>query len=229
MPAFRFEAIDATGKAQKGVLDADSARGARTHLRGQGLTPLVVEPASSRTRGERNQRLSLGRRLSQREQAILTRQLASLLIAGLPLDEALVCADRTVGARLHPRTDGVDSRRGAGRPFARQRAAAASERLSGDLPGAGGRGRTYRQARSGAVAPCRLHRTAQRAQAEDRAGVHVSDHRHDHRVRHCHVPAELCGAAGRQRVREHQAAVAVPHHHDDGAVRLRAGNGGGRC
>src|ERR1700733_9012069 len=89
MPAFRFEAIDATGKAQKGVLDADSARGARTSLRSQGLTPLVVEPAASRTRGERNQRLSLGRRLSQREQAILTRQLASLLIAGLPLDEAL--------------------------------------------------------------------------------------------------------------------------------------------
>src|ERR1700743_2497223 len=89
MPAFRFEAIDATGKAQKGVLDADSARGARTHLRGQGLTPLIVEPASTRTRGERNQRLSLGRKLSQREQAILTRQLASLLIAGLPLDEAL--------------------------------------------------------------------------------------------------------------------------------------------
>src|SRR6201995_3480293 len=89
MPAFRFEAIDAAGKAQKGVLDADSARGARTSLRSQGLTPLVVEPAASRTRGERNQRLALGRRLSQREQAILTRQLAILLIAGLPLDEAL--------------------------------------------------------------------------------------------------------------------------------------------
>ncbi|APR34167.1 type II secretion system inner membrane protein GspF [Paraburkholderia sp. SOS3] len=89
MPAFRFEAIDAAGKAQKGVLDADSARGARTQLRTQGLTPLVVEPAATRTRGERSQRLSLGRKLSQREQAILTRQLASLLIAGLPLDEAL--------------------------------------------------------------------------------------------------------------------------------------------
>src|ERR1700760_875594 len=89
MPAFRFEAIDAAGKAQKGVLDADSARSARTQLRTQGLTPLIVEPAATRTRGERSQRLSLGRRLSQREQAILTRQLASLLIAGLPLDEAL--------------------------------------------------------------------------------------------------------------------------------------------
>src|SRR5579863_5058379 len=89
MPAFRFEAIDAAGKAQKGVLDADSARAARGQLRTQGLTPLVVEPAATRMRGERSQRLSLGRKLSQREQAILTRQLASLLVAGLPLDEAL--------------------------------------------------------------------------------------------------------------------------------------------
>ncbi|HTH61839.1 MAG TPA: type II secretion system inner membrane protein GspF [Paraburkholderia sp.] len=89
MPAFRFEAIDAAGKAQKGVLDADSARSARTQLRTQGLTPLVVEPAGTRTRGARQQRLALGRRLSQREQAILTRQLASLLVAGLPLGEAL--------------------------------------------------------------------------------------------------------------------------------------------
>jgi general secretion pathway protein F len=58
-------------------------------LRTQGLTPLAVEPAGSRARGERSQRLAFGRKLSQREQALFTRQLASLLIAGLPLDEAL--------------------------------------------------------------------------------------------------------------------------------------------
>ena len=89
MPAFRFEAIDQAGKSQTGVLDADSARAARSQLRTQGLTPVVVEAAGTRTRGERKQRLSLGKRLSQREQAILTRQLASLLIAGLPLGETL--------------------------------------------------------------------------------------------------------------------------------------------
>lgn len=89
MPAFRFEAIDTAGRAQKGVVEADSARAARGQLRTQGLTPLVVEPAASASRGARTQRLAIGRRLSQREQAILTRQLASLLIAGLPLDEAL--------------------------------------------------------------------------------------------------------------------------------------------
>ncbi|KVD92632.1 type II secretion system protein GspF [Burkholderia stagnalis] len=89
MSAFRYEAIDGAGKARKGVLEADSARAGRNQLRTQGLTPLVVELAASRLHGERSQRLALGRKLSQREQAILTRQLASLLIAGLPLDESL--------------------------------------------------------------------------------------------------------------------------------------------
>ncbi len=89
MSAFRFEAIDQAGKSQTGVFDADSARAAGSQLRTQGLTPLVVEAAGSRTRGERKQRFSLGKRLSQREQAILTRQLASLLIAGLSLGETL--------------------------------------------------------------------------------------------------------------------------------------------
>ena len=89
MSAFRYEAIDPTGRTLKGVLEADSARAGRSHLRTQGLTPLVVELAAQRLYGERHQRLSLGRKLSQREQAIITRQLASLLVAGLPLDESL--------------------------------------------------------------------------------------------------------------------------------------------
>ncbi|KVN48273.1 type II secretion system inner membrane protein GspF [Burkholderia ubonensis] len=89
MSAFRYEAIDRVGKTLRGVLEADSARAGRSQLRTQGLTPLVVELAASRLHGERNQRLALGRKLSQREQAIITRQLASLLVAGLPLDESL--------------------------------------------------------------------------------------------------------------------------------------------
>ncbi|GBH22979.1 type II secretion system inner membrane protein GspF [Burkholderia vietnamiensis] len=89
MSAFRYEAIDPTGRTLKGVLEADSARAGRSQLRTQGLTPLVVELAAQRLNGARQRRLSLGRKLSQREQAIITRQLASLLVAGLPLDESL--------------------------------------------------------------------------------------------------------------------------------------------
>ncbi|BBE08218.1 general secretion pathway protein F [Mycoavidus cysteinexigens] len=89
MPAFRFEAIDSSGKTRRGVLEADSARAARSQLRVQALTPLVVEAAGNQMRDTRHARLAFGRRLSQREQAIFTRQLASLLTAGLPLDEIL--------------------------------------------------------------------------------------------------------------------------------------------
>lgn len=87
MPAFRYEAADAAGKTDKGVIEADSARQARTVLRARGLTPLVVDAlgAQATKRGGSN----FGKRLSAQENALVTRQLASLLVAGLPLDEAL--------------------------------------------------------------------------------------------------------------------------------------------
>ncbi|MCC2955148.1 type II secretion system inner membrane protein GspF [Massilia sp. IC2-477] len=89
MPAFRYEAVDAGGATKKGVLNADSPRSARADLRVQGLTPLSVEQIAAqvdeagvaRSRG-------LGERLSQVELALFTRQLASLLEAGLPLEQA---------------------------------------------------------------------------------------------------------------------------------------------
>lgn len=89
MPAFRYEAVDAGGASRKGVVNADSPRAARADLRTQGLTPLTVEAiaaqvdesGAARSRG-------FGERLSQVELALFTRQLASLLEAGLPLEQA---------------------------------------------------------------------------------------------------------------------------------------------
>jgi general secretion pathway protein F len=89
MPAFRYEAVDTGGVTRKGVLNADSPRAARADLRLQGLTPLAVEAiaaqvddsGAARSRG-------FGERLSQVELALFTRQLASLLEAGLPLEQA---------------------------------------------------------------------------------------------------------------------------------------------
>jgi general secretion pathway protein F len=89
MPAFRYEAVDTGGVTRKGVLNADSPRSARADLRLQGLTPLAVEQiaaqvddsGAARSRG-------FGERLSQVELALFTRQLASLLEAGLPLEQA---------------------------------------------------------------------------------------------------------------------------------------------
>src|SRR5260364_248251 len=84
MPAFRFEANDIHGEIQRGLLEADSARAARSQLRAQNLIPLVIEPAAHRA--ARGAALTLQRRLSPREQALFIRQMASLLTAGLPVD-----------------------------------------------------------------------------------------------------------------------------------------------
>ena len=90
MPAFRYEAVDALGATRRGVVNADSARAARGDLRGQGLTPLAVDliasgvDASGATRAR-----GFGERLSSDELALFTRQLASLLEAGLALEQSL--------------------------------------------------------------------------------------------------------------------------------------------
>lgn len=89
MPAFRYEAVDGVGATHKGVVNADSARSARADLRVQGLTPLNVEAIAAQVdeKGVATRR-GFGERLTQVELALFTRQLASLLEAGLPLEQA---------------------------------------------------------------------------------------------------------------------------------------------
>lgn len=84
MPAFAYQAIDASGKTQRGVLQGDTARAVRQTLRERGLNPLEVLPVADRPQSP------LARRgLSTTQLALFTRQLATLLGAGLPIDEAL--------------------------------------------------------------------------------------------------------------------------------------------
>src|SRR5882672_7072804 len=83
MPSFRFEASDSAGRIEKGLVEADSAVAARAALRARGLVPLDVDALARRKPG-------LGRRrFSEAELALATRQLASLLTAGLPIAQAL--------------------------------------------------------------------------------------------------------------------------------------------
>jgi general secretion pathway protein F len=89
VPAFRYEAVDDDGKTKKGVLNADSARAARADLRSQGMTPITVGAIASQVdeSGQTKAR-SFGDKLSTNELALFTRQLASLLEASLPLEQA---------------------------------------------------------------------------------------------------------------------------------------------
>jgi general secretion pathway protein F len=85
MPAFEYQALDASGRPQRGVLQADTARAARTALRERGLNPLQVATARDSGRTGIGSRSSLG----GSQLALLVRQLATLIGSGLPVDESL--------------------------------------------------------------------------------------------------------------------------------------------
>jgi len=87
MPAFAYQALDQAGKTQRGVLQGDTARAVRGSLRERGLNPLSVEEVRE---GAAQSTSVFGRRgISSAQLALLTRQLATLVGAGLPIDEAL--------------------------------------------------------------------------------------------------------------------------------------------
>ena len=90
MAAYEYIALDARGKRMKGVLEADNARQIRQLLRDQGLAPLGVNAAAqSGSRPGRQRLFSLARNLSGLDRVLITRQLATLIGAGLPIEEAL--------------------------------------------------------------------------------------------------------------------------------------------
>ena len=91
MPAFSWTALDASGRTRKGVQEGDSARLVRQALREQGLTPLAVEQTADQIRA-RDKGGGLGRLqhgMGAGELALVTRQLATLVQAGLPIETAL--------------------------------------------------------------------------------------------------------------------------------------------
>lgn len=93
MAAFEYIALDTRGRQQKGVLEADSARQVRQLLREKQLAPLQVEPAHRKEQGAGGSGgFSLRRGLSARDLALVTRQLATLIGAALPIEEALRAA-----------------------------------------------------------------------------------------------------------------------------------------
>lgn len=90
MPAFEYSALDDAGRQKKGVIEGDSPKSARQLLRSQGLTPLDINAISQKDKDSKKQlSFSFGKGMSTAELALFTRQLATLLQAGTPLEEAL--------------------------------------------------------------------------------------------------------------------------------------------
>ncbi|HBN90452.1 type II secretion system F family protein, partial [Rheinheimera aquimaris] len=90
MAAFEYQALDARGKTSKGVLEADNARHARSLLREQKLTPVNVVLASQQEKLLASGKQWFKRSISASELALITRQIATLVEAALPIESALL-------------------------------------------------------------------------------------------------------------------------------------------
>jgi general secretion pathway protein F len=100
MGAYQYVAVDGGGKEHRGVLEGDTPRHVRQLLRERQLLPVEVAEIEERERKTRRQ-FSLFRGISGLDLALLTRQLATLVKAGLPLDEALLAvSEHTEKPRL---------------------------------------------------------------------------------------------------------------------------------
>ena len=101
MPIFDFKAFVADGRTQKGMIEAESQKAARLKLKKRGLIVTeIVEKTTAKPRSSGGLPF-LGTRISPREIAMMTRQLASLVKANIPLVEALnALVDQTENERL---------------------------------------------------------------------------------------------------------------------------------
>ena len=88
MPAFEYKALNRTGREQTGIIESDTARQARQLLRGRGLNPLEINPVATE-KGEGRLRRPLTRGMSATDLALMTRQLATLVRSGTPLEDSL--------------------------------------------------------------------------------------------------------------------------------------------
>lgn len=90
MAVYNYKGLDNRGRQTSGIVDADSQKAARQKLKAQGVftTEIVEQGAAPLASRSVDLRLLFGS-VSQSELAVMTRQLATLLRAGLPLVESL--------------------------------------------------------------------------------------------------------------------------------------------
>jgi general secretion pathway protein F len=92
MPVYKYKGFSQGGKSTAGIIDAENSKSARLKLRKTGIFPTEITEerqregaaASSPSRGLQRKTV-----LSAQDRAVITRQLGTLLVAGLPLVEAL--------------------------------------------------------------------------------------------------------------------------------------------
>lgn len=120
MAAFEYQALDLRGRTVKGVIEGDAERQVRSALRDKGLMPLRVDTISAETAVKPRGRLTVRRGVSSADLALITRQFATLVRAGLTVEECLnALIEQTESARARAVLAGVRGRVLEGQSLAR--------------------------------------------------------------------------------------------------------------
>lgn len=119
MPAYSFEALDAQGQTRRGVLEADTAKAARSQLRAQALVPLNVQPVQRESKGL-NTVIWESKVFSTTALSVWTRQLSGLVNSGLPIERALnALSEEADTDRQRDLVSALRTEVNAGAPFAK--------------------------------------------------------------------------------------------------------------
>jgi len=119
MGAFEYTALDTQGKERKGLIEGDTAKHVRQLLREKQLLPMEIQEAAQSELKRSRAKGFMRRGLSTLDLALLTRQLATLLRSGLPLEESLqAVAEQTEKPRVQRIILGVRSKVVEGHPLA---------------------------------------------------------------------------------------------------------------
>jgi len=104
MGAFEYTALDTGGRERKGILEGDTARQVRQLLREKQLLPVTVTEVAEKESAQQKKSFQVGRGVSASDLALFTRQLATLVRAGLPLEESLLAVSQQTEK---PRVQGI--------------------------------------------------------------------------------------------------------------------------
>jgi general secretion pathway protein F len=119
MGAFEYTALDSQGRERKGLIEGDTAKHVRQLLRDKQLLPMDIQETAQQEQKQSRRRPFMRRGLSSLDLALLTRQLATLLRSGLPLEETLqAVAEQTEKPRVQRIILGVRSKVVEGHPLA---------------------------------------------------------------------------------------------------------------
>lgn len=95
MPAFQYQALNQSGKTLTGILEGDSQKAIKQQLKAKNLIPIQVSMLNPHKKGQTNKL-----KISKKSLCLITRQLATLIAAQLPIEKALLgVSEQTEGAK----------------------------------------------------------------------------------------------------------------------------------